>query len=284
MALVTVAALGLVSAAAPLWSRGTYMKLEFAADLSSTLSYDGVVFESASPAAAGAKAEASSGADGLLGGYDELRLGQSLAVRYYTGHDAFVFERTYPLPISASTVNVMAAGPSAGDCSAVDVSGFYESVANAGGTLPGALTDINTVTQVGCHVIVGGESVCNTATATIFNASFINGTSSCIAHRWTSAWAVGCDSAPTPFLFFPEALADTNRAQTAPLLAAAAIAIAGRLHTALLVVHCLPIPTPLITVVTKLASLSSPRGADPLSQARVVQRDAPQLVRQRGLD
>ena len=155
-------------AATPLWSRGpVYARLSFASDLSSVFTYGGVVMQ-APPPGRNLTAQQSTGTDPQLGAFDQLSMGP-FSARYYARLDAFTFSRTHPIAIRAD-VGLDAAAP---PCT--DISGTYNSPP-AGGTGPGGVDVVSTISQTGCFFTVGGDSEYNGANGTVLAGDIVNGT------------------------------------------------------------------------------------------------------------
>ena len=168
----------------PLWARGSYAKLSFAADLSATFEFDAVSMAARPPplGAGNATAQQRSGVDASLGAYDELAVGP-YAVRYYTKLDAFEFQRAYPLPVApppASRAPIVTAE----GASCADLSGVYRAPGTGVGTGPGGVDVVSTISQEAdsCFFSVGGESLCNGANGTV-DGSAVNGTGGCLLHK-----------------------------------------------------------------------------------------------------
>ena len=186
MLLVVIVGLLLPQAAlgAALWSRGAhYAKLEFASDLSSSFSF-GTVTMKATPPAGGNRTAArqGSGVDPDLGAYDELVMGP-FAVRYFAALDAFTFERAYPAAVAAARPAVVAAAAGRGGTPCADLSGIYNAPGTGVGTGPGGVNVVSTISQHGCFITVGGESLCNGANATVLAGGVVNGTGGCLKNK-----------------------------------------------------------------------------------------------------
>jgi hypothetical protein len=168
--------------AEPLWARGSYAKLSFASDLSSRLTFGSIVLH-AGPPIANVSSTQSNGTDVNMGCFDALTMGPYV-VRYFKKLDSFTFERTYPLPIVPR--NPTASTSSAGSA-CVDLSGVYNTPGTKVGTGPGGVNVVSTVSQHGCSITVGGESLCNGANATVLPNAKVNGTGGCLKGK-TGTW------------------------------------------------------------------------------------------------
>ena len=158
----------------PLWERGRhYATLSFSADLSAVFSFGAVTLQSP-PLAGNLTARQSSGTDPNLGAFDELAMGP-FSVRYFERLDAFAFERTYPAAVATLMRGTPHGGSWGGSATCDDISGVWHAPV-AGGTGPGGVNVVSTISQAGCFFTVGGDSEFNGSNGTVLTGGIVNGT------------------------------------------------------------------------------------------------------------